>query len=132
MRDINTNPMHNKKNMQDTNLQLNFIVNQIEIATGLCISELKKKYSEQDLFTLALKHVTTTKKALCTAIDIHVEAGCRYKRTLEKDGFLVQSIDEVLCPYTNNPAHLISINPNEFAKLQKCNSNQLNLFESWD
>jgi len=113
---------------EDKKLVLQFIIKEVENGTGLRFSELKKQYSEEQLFSLALKYVTTTKKALCTAFSIPVEAGCRYKRTLEKEGNLVQSIDEVICPFTKHPAHLISTNPEEFQRLQKSNSNQLNLF----
>lgn len=113
---------------EDKNLILTYIVKQVEKATGLSFSELKKQYSEEHLFFLALKHVTTTKKALCTAFNIPVEAGCRYKRTLEKEGRLTQSAEKVICPFTKHPAHLISTNPDEFAKLLKSNTNQLNLF----
>lgn len=114
---------------KDKNLILQYIVKQVENSTRLSYLELKKKYSEEQLFTLALNHITTTKKALCTAFNIPIEAGCRYKRTLEKDGRLVQSIDEVICPFTKYPAHLISTNPNEFDRLLKSNNNQLNLFD---
>jgi hypothetical protein len=114
---------------KDRYLTLKYIVKEVEKGTGLSFSELKNYYSEELLFSVALRHVTTTKKALCTALNIPVEAGCRYKRTLEKDGFLVQSIDEVICPFTKHPAHLISTNPNEFRRLLKSNTNQLSLFE---
>lgn len=122
------NSLHKRQN-KDKNLTLKYIVKQVEKGTGLSFSELKKLYSEDHLFSLALKHVTTTKKALCTALNIPVEAGCRYKRTLEKEGNLVQSIDEVICPFTRHSAHLISTNPKEFERLLKSNTNQLNLFE---
>lgn len=122
------NSLH-KRQSKDKNLTLQYIIKQVEKGTGLSFSELKKQYSEEHLFSLALKHVTTTKKALCTAFNIPVEAGCRYKRTLEKEGNLVQSIDEVICPFTKHPAHLISTNPKEFERLLKSNTNQLNLFE---
>lgn len=121
------NSLH-KRQSKDKNLTLQFIVNQVEKGTGLSFSELKRQYSEEHLFSLALKHITTTKKALCTAFNIPVEAGCRYKRTLEKEGNLVQSIDEVICPFTKHQAHLISTNPKEFDKLLKSNIKQLNLF----
>ncbi|TCO07031.1 hypothetical protein EV194_11030 [Natronoflexus pectinivorans] len=114
---------------KDKQLILRFIVKQVEKGTGFSLLELKKQYSEEHLFAIALKHVTTTKKTLCTALNIPIEAGCRYKRTLEKNGNLVQSIDEVICPFTKHPAHLISTNPNEFKRLLKSNTNQLNLFE---
>lgn len=113
---------------KDKALVLKFIIKQVENGTGLSLSALKKKYSEDKLFQIGLKHVTTTKKAYCTALSIPVEAGCRYKRALEKDGLLVQSVDEVICPFTKYPAHLISTNPKEFEKLQKSTTNQLKLF----
>jgi len=113
---------------KDKHLTLQFIVKQVENGTGLNLSELKEIYVEDVLFVLALKHVTTTKKALCTALDIPVEAGCRYKRRIEKNGKLVQSTDKVICPFTKHPAHLISTNPKEFERLLNSMNNQLNLF----
>ena len=118
-----------KRQGQDKNLILKCIINDVKKGTGLSISKLKKQYSEEQLFYVALKHVTTTKKALCTALNIPIEAGCRYKRHHEKNGYLVQSIDEVTCPFTKYPAHLISTNPKEFKRLKKSNTNQLNFFE---
>jgi len=122
------NSLH-KRQSKDKNLTLQYIVKQVEIGTGLSFTELKKQYSEEHLFAIALKHVTTTKKALCTALNIPIEAGCRYKRTLEKNGNLVQSTDKVICPFTKHPARLISTNPKEFERLLKSNTNQLNFFE---
>lgn len=122
------NSLH-KRQSKDKYLTLQYIVKQVEKGTGLSFLDLKNQYSDEHLFSLALKHVTTTKKALCTALNIPVEAGCRYKRTLEKEGNLVQSIDEVICPFTKHPAHLLSTNPKEFERLLKSNTNQLNLFE---
>lgn len=104
------------------------IVLKVEKGTGLSISELKSKYSEDQIFALGLKYVTTTKKAFCSAMEIPVEAGCRYKRTLEKYGLLVQSTKEVICPYTRHLAHLISTNPDEFQRLTEVDNQQLSLF----
>ena len=109
-------------------LVLKFIQKQIEKGSGVTILELKKKHNEENLFQIGLKYVTTTKKAYCEAMDIPVEAGCRYKRSLEKNGLLVQSMDEVVCPYTGHMARVISTNPNEFGKLRQSNSNQTSLF----
>lgn len=112
----------------DKQLLLKDIVRKVENGTNKTIQQLKKELNEEQLFNIGLKYVTTTKKAYCTALKIPVEAGCRYKRTSEKQGRLVQSIDEVICPYTKHFAHLISTNPNEFEKLQTSSSNQLKLF----
>ncbi|MDG1276089.1 MAG: hypothetical protein P8O16_02330 [Algoriphagus sp.] len=119
-----------ERQVQGKKFTIALIVNSIEKGTGIRLPELKKTYSEDTLFQISLHHVTTTKKALCTALNIPVEAGCRYKRSLEKEGKLVQSIDEFICPITKHPAHLISTNPNEFESLLKSNSNQLNLFRN--
>lgn len=123
------NAFQHKRRVQDKQLVLQFIVKQVEKETGASLSELKKQYSEEHLFSLALKHVTTTKKALCKALQINIDNACRYKRRLEIDGLLVQSIDEVICPFTKHSAHLISTNPKEFERLQKSKSNQTKLFE---
>jgi len=111
---------------KDKELVIQSIINQVEKGTGLTLLELKQQYKEEYLFYIGLKHVTTTKKVFCKALDIPVEAGCRYKRKLEKNGHLVQSINKVVCPYTKDYAHKISTNPNEFAELLK--TNQLTLF----
>jgi hypothetical protein len=126
---LNT-PVNSLLNRQSKGKQfiLRSIIRKVEKGIGLSYPDLKKQYSEERLFKEALKHVTTTKKALCTAFDIPIEAGCRDKRELEKCGLLVQSIDEVICPLTKFPAHLISTNPKEFERLRKTNTNQLQLF----
>jgi len=117
-------------NIQDKDkvLVLNFIRAEVEKGTGSTLSELKQQYNEEALFNIGLKHVTATKKAICKALDIPVEAGCRYKRSLEKLGLLTQSIDEVICPYTKHFARLISTNPDEFERLSQSKSNQISLF----
>jgi hypothetical protein len=126
---LNSPQSFGKGQGKDKYLALQFIVKEVEKGTGLSYADLKRQYSEEHLFFIALKHITTTKKALCTGFNIPVEAGCRYKRALEKSGSLVQSIDEVICPFTKHPAHLISTNPKEFERLLKSNTNQLSLFE---
>ena len=117
------------KQSKDKHLILKFIIKEIEKGTGSTISELKKQYAEDKLFQIGLYYVTTTKKAICSALNIPVEAGCRYKRTLEKQGKLVQSIDEIYCPFTKHLAREISTNPKEFERLQKSTTNQTRLFE---
>lgn len=121
--------LHKGRQGKDKKLTLQYIVEQVEKGTGLSVSELKKQYSEEHLFSHALKHVTTTKKALCTALNIPIEAACRYKRTLERKGRLVQSTETVICPLTKHPAHLISTNSKEFVRLLKSNTNKLNSFK---
>lgn len=122
------NSLH-KRQSEDNQLLLKYIESRIEKGTGLSIVELKEQYSEEQLFRIALLHIPTTKKAICTALNIPIEAGCRYKRTLEKEGKLVQSVDKIHCPFTKHHAHLLSTNPKEFERLLKSNTNQLNLFE---
>jgi hypothetical protein len=86
---------------------------------------LKSIYSEEKLFLIALKHVSTTKKSLCRALGLGVDNCCRYKRDLEKKGLLVESIESVTCFYTGCDAKVLSTNPEKFNKLRK--SKQLKL-----
>ncbi len=125
----NPNAFQHKRQSKDKQIIAKSIIREVEKGTGLSIFELKRQYSEERFFYEALKHVTTTKKALCKALHINIDNACRHKRELEKNGNLVQSIDQIVCPYTGFMAHLISTNPEEFGRLQKSNSNQLNLFK---
>lgn len=123
----NNNPLH-KRQSKDKALILDFIIKQVEKGTGKSLAELKNECTEERLFYIGLNHITTTKKALCKALNINIDNACRYKRSLEVNGYLVQSIDEVDCPFTKYKAHLISTNPKEFERLQKSKSNQLKMF----
>lgn len=118
-----------KRQYKDRAFILQFIRNQVENGTGKNFVDLKTEYTEDKLFYISLKYVTTTKKALCEAMGIPVEAGCRYKRSLEKNGQLVQSVDEFVCPLTMHKAHHLSTNPKEFKRLLKSNDSQLKMFD---
>ncbi|WP_346862837.1 hypothetical protein [uncultured Draconibacterium sp.] len=113
---------------EDRNFISQYIREQVEKGTGKPFLELKHELVEDKLFFIALQHVTATKKAICEAMGIPVEAACRYKRSAQKSGLLVESIDEVKCPVTKHSAHLLSTNPNEFDRLRKSKFKQLNLF----
>lgn len=52
----------NKRQSEDTTLIINFIKSKVEKGTGLTYEELKESYFEEELFYVALKYVTTTKK----------------------------------------------------------------------
>ena len=112
---------------KDRQLLLSTIRKRIEKGEGLPFDKIKKQYGEEQLFYYSLKHVTTTKKALCMATGIPVEAACRYKRHFEEAGMLKQSDQDVICPFTKHPARLISTNPDAFHKLE--NSRQLKMFQ---
>ncbi|WP_163322983.1 hypothetical protein [Draconibacterium mangrovi] len=116
------------KNIADSNSFVNALREQVERGTGKSFFQLKLEFGEDKLFFIALQHVTATKKAICEAMGIPVEAACRYKRSWQKDGLLVESIDEVKCPITKHSAHLLSTNPAEFDRLRKSKFKQLNLF----
>ena len=124
----NTNSLIPNDNGKGKKEVLNFIKIQVENGTGLNIDELKKRYSEEVLFYKALKHVTTTKKALCKSLNLNIDNACRFKRNYELKGLLKESINDVVCPFTKYPAKLLSTNPNEFERLTY--SNQLNLFDN--
>jgi hypothetical protein len=129
--EYNNNPQENPNYEilgKDNKLIVNYIVLKVEKGTGLSLQELKIKYTEERFFYEALKYVTTTKKALCKALNINIDNACRYKREFEIHGDLMQSTDEVYCPYTGFMAHLISTNPDEFEKLKKSKTNQLKMF----
>ena len=117
-----------KRQYKDTKILIKEIRKAVEKETGLTFSELKKKYSEQALFYKVLRCVTTTKKVVCKAFDINIDNACRYKRTLEKQGLLVQSFERIICPYSNFKAYRLSTNEKMFAELTKSNTNQLKLF----
>lgn len=113
---------------KDRVILLKFIQNQVAKGEGKLFRLILLEHSEVKRYYLALKHVTTTNKAICMAMQIPVEAGTRYKATLEKQGLLVSSVDEYPCPYTGDKAHLLTTNPMEFERLRKTKDNQLTLF----
>lgn len=115
-----------KRQSKDKVSVLKYIKNRVENGTGLALSELKKKYNEEQLFFVALKYITTTKKALCKSLDINIDNACRYKRRYEKAKILKQSKEDIVCPYSGYPARRISTNPEEFDDLD--HSSQLSLF----
>jgi hypothetical protein len=114
------------KRTPDQLAYLIYLRKEVERATDLSLYELKEMHTEDSLFQLALRHVTTTKKAICEALDIDVENACRHKRKLEKQGLLVESIDKVICGCTGHAAHNLTASPAKFEELRK--TNQLNLF----
>jgi len=123
------NPSISLNATKDKQFLVTSIRQTLEKALNKSFFQLKKENTEDRLYYLGLRYVTTTNKAICEALNIPVEAGTRYKRSLEKAGLLVRSIDESNCPYTLYKSHLLSTNPKEFVKLQTTNSKQLNLFE---
>ena len=110
---------------KDRQLLLNYLRKIVLEKEGLSLAELHKKYSEEYLFYLSLKHVTTTKKAICKAFNINIDNACRYKRNFEKRGFLVQSTDQKICPYTGYPAHFLTTDPRKFKELEQSDQTQL-------
>jgi predicted transcriptional regulator len=69
-----------------------------------------KTLPETTIFYKALKVNPETKKAICTAFELNIEAMCRYKRQLEKQGLLEQSDKKVYCKFTGHRAHLLTTN----------------------
>jgi hypothetical protein len=72
--------------------------------------EVFKTLPEETLFFKALKVQPVTKKAICEAFDLNIEAMCRFKRSLEKNGKLKQSKKKVVCQFTGHYAHLLTTN----------------------
>jgi hypothetical protein len=123
----NLNQVFCNSHYKDTELLLKEIRKAIENGTSCTIAELKEKHSNEKLFLISLKYVTTTKKAICTALDIQIEGACRTKRKLEQKELLVQSTDKERCPITNYLAQIISTNKSLLDYLMKNNTNQLKL-----
>ncbi|MES2806734.1 MAG: hypothetical protein V4652_14315 [Bacteroidota bacterium] len=87
------------------------------------------KLPEWKRYYLGLQYVTTSNNAICKALDVPIEAGTRYKAELESNYNLVASLDKFKCDYTGEYVQFLSTNPEEFERLTKSNTNQLNLFE---
>lgn len=97
--------------------------------SSLSFETILKKHRIQR-YQLGLYYITTSNKTICEALNIPIEAGCRYKARLEENHNLVTSIDDFKCPYTKEFVKFLSTNPAEFERLQKSDTNQLNLFEN--
>ena len=113
---------------EDKQFVIKSITNTIENLTGLTIEEFKTGLPEDQLFYKALYYCTATKKAICSALGIPIEAGCRYKRRFEKSGRLIQSASKIICPFTKHKANELSTNPDEFERLTKSKQYRLDLW----
>ena len=114
----------------DKQMHLNWIVRKVEKGTGLTKRELKGIYSEKALFYEALKHVSTTNRSLCKALNLSRPNCCRHKKELESRGLLIQSVDKYVCRNSYDLAHVLSTNQNKFDELLK--SNQLKFEFSYE
>jgi hypothetical protein len=114
------------KRTPDQLAYLIYLRKEVERVTELSLYELKEQYTDDHLFILALKHLTTTKTAICEALHLREPNQCRNKRKLEVSGALVQSTEKVICSCTGYAAHNLTTNPAKFEELRK--TNQLNLF----
>ena len=123
--------LNRKKNKKTTReMHLNWIRRKVILGTGYTIPELKLMYTEENLFFIALKHITTTKKSLCKALEIGVDNCCRYKRDLKKKGLLIESVENYTCRFSGMPAKLITTNPSKFDDLLR--TNQLEIIFDYD
>jgi hypothetical protein len=123
---INFQNKNSEKNRR--NLVLKYIRTEIVKASGKSFETILK-IPEIQRYQLGLYHVTTSNKAICEALTIPTEAGCRYKAELEKNTYLVTSVDDFQCPFTKEYVKFLSTNPLEFERLTKSNSNQLKMFD---
>ena len=127
-----SNRHHNpnrKVHYKDREFTAEYIRKEIEKGLDISFINFLSEYPEIYRYYWALHFVSTTNKAACEAASIPVENGTRYKKTWEGKGKLTASIDEFTCPYTGHSARFLSINPKDFDKLRRSNSNQLNLFD---
>ena len=100
------NSVAGKGQNEDKHFLLKTIRRQVVKYTGEPLETILM-YPELRRYRLALECCTTTNKAVCCAMFIPVEAGTRYKAHLEKNGYLVSSIDQFNCPVTGDKAHQI-------------------------
>jgi hypothetical protein len=96
---------------------------------GFTIEDLKTFLTEIEIVDVCLKHKPLTAKALSAAVDLPIEAICRYKRTLEKEGKLWR-VKKVDCPFTGHPAWTLTTDPKKAPSLEPKpgDSFQLELF----
>lgn len=119
------NEPHNSKSLlsnrrqskQDKKIYIDFLRKTVLRELGTTYVKLKKSHSQDYIFFVALQHVTTTKKAICTAFGLTLENQCRTKRKLEKRGLLVQTYKKHRCKFTGNPAHYLTTNPSKFNEI---------------
>ncbi len=95
---------------------------ELDFEVILKLIELKRYY-------FGLQYITASNNAICQALQIPVEAGTRYKVVLERNNYLVASVDKFQCDYTGEYVQFLSTNPDEFERLLKSDAYQLNLFE---
>lgn len=100
---------------KDRNLILDYIRRRVESGLSIPCSEMQDNYSQEQLFYESLKHVTTTKKALCEALDLPVEGCCRYKRTLQRAEKLWE-VKKIYCPLTRRRASILTTDPSKAPK----------------
>jgi hypothetical protein len=121
-----------RQNKDNENNRRNLVLKHIRIeivkASGKSFETILK-IPEIQRYSLGLYHVTTSNKAICEALSIPTEAGCRYKAELEENGNLVTSFEKFQCPFTKEYVHILSTDPLEFEKLTKSNTNQLKMFD---
>lgn len=103
--------MRNRKNRK-TQAQKQYIdfVRESVLKFYICKYEVFKTLTEEQLFFKALKVQPVTKKAICEAFDLNIEAICRFKRVCEINGTLKQSKKKVICQFTGHYAHLLTTN----------------------
>lgn len=104
-----------KRKAKDTKkkLILSNIRKEISRKSGISFKCLISKYTDKQRYRKGLYHYPTTNKAICEALIIPTEAGCRYKRLLEKKQQLTTSESKANCPITNNLAYILFTNPNQ-------------------
>lgn len=123
-----TNDTPKRTYSEDTNLKLKYILKTVEFGEKKSILQLKQELDEARLYFIGLKYVSTSNKAICEALSIPVEAGCRYKRKYEKSNLLVSSAFMICCPCTKHFVHCLSTDSSKFDELLTRNDNQLSLF----
>ncbi len=111
----NSKPQARKRTEAEQQLYIDFVRKTV-LAFYISEYAIFKILPETTIFFKALKAQPITKKAICTAFELNIEAMCRYKRKLEKQGLLEQSDKKKYCKYTGHLAHLLTTNTMLFKK----------------
>ena len=106
--------MYNRNTQQPTNkeqaLYIAYLQKEVLNAFNIDYNSFIK-ITEETRYLKALSRVTATNRGICTAFNIHVPNGTRYKRTFEKQGFLKQSKEKIRCRYSGGKAYNLTTDP---------------------
>lgn len=94
-----------------TDYLINLIRYKLTEKTRLPFSELKRKYSEKELYKIGLNYFITSNGTICKALNISQDSGALTREELIKDGLLKVTPTKHLCHYYNKLTFFYTTNP---------------------